>query len=115
MKDTFSRFEQIDKETLLSHVERIGDAYLDNPRDGNHNDSPTMQDFLDLHSDHEETMTFTGYIVSLPRPDYRVTVDQINFNGLDKDQIVELMETYCRSASDWDVDTQEGTLWFWWD
>ena len=115
VEDSFSRFNQITKEELLALVKEVGNANHDNPFEDAQNSSPTMQEFIDLHCDYEDKMTFSGYVVRLPRSDYRVTVEAINFSGLTKDEIISLMENYAGSADDFGVDSEQGNLWFWWD
>jgi hypothetical protein len=115
MNDTYKRFGGWSKTQVLEKVKEIGNGFLDDPLEDNQNSSPTMREFLHEEEEFGDRVRFDGYLILKPRTDYRVTVDGIQFSGLGKDEMINLMEKYLQSSDDYGIDSERGTAWFWWD
>jgi len=83
--------------------------------DSTQNDSPTVREMLSLANKYP-TITYSGYIIKKPRPDWRVSLDSFEFTELTAEQTLELMTEY-RHADELSYDKVGDTYTFraWWD
>lgn len=78
--------------------------------DETQNDSPSILEFVEYLKANKDA-TVHGYIVSMDRPDYRVSIEGLHQPSGDKKSIVNFVE-FNRGADELDI---SGVLRSWWD
>lgn len=104
--DGLRYFEGLDASTLgLLISEQFAD------QEETQNDSPSISDFLGFMMDNPSA-TAHGYIVDLPRDDYRVSIEGLNWpSGANNINAVRAFATFCNGADELDLETMRS----WWD
>lgn len=111
MKD-YQRFDKKTRQEVIELIEKHGQK---EDYESAQNDSPTVQELLDL-ADKYKTITYGGYIIFPPRDDYRVSIDGFSVTDLTADETLSLMQEY-KHADDVDYikDNDKYTFTAWWD
>lgn len=98
-------FSDLNAETLR----RLVTEKFANPED-RQNNSPELGEFLEFGESHEGCL-FHGYVVSIDRGDYRVTIDSVSIPAQYSDDIDRL--EWKKTADD--VSERSGYIELWWD
>ena len=123
--DTYQRFPEggLDKKSIINIIEYIVEKYGwcndENPYEGCHNFSPTIEELLSLADEYgEDRIRFVGFTISPPRDDYGVDIDGFDGKNLTIEEVLRLVMDY-HGASEMEViGPNENGLYevsFWWD
>ncbi len=100
------RFEGISAD-LIKELMEMGYADPDEAQ----NSSPSIQELVD-YANRYDGYLFDGYVVSLDRSDYRVSIETIKkYEDVDKDEMMDFVKEF-RSADEFNID---GELYAWGD
>ena len=90
MENTYQPFEMATYEQVKKYLEEFG--CKDNLSE-QQNDSPTVQEFLDLYTEFP-FITYIGYIIKKPREDYRVSIEGFEIKNLTADEALDLYDRF---------------------
>jgi len=104
--DNFHNFKNVTIEQLT----KLKDENFLNLED-RHNSAPSIEEFIDLLSIYDGSVTFMGYAVNSTRDDYRVSIDGFKIN-VDFGMLKYILVNFsCYSSID--INGNDVTLW--WD
>jgi hypothetical protein len=75
------------------------------------NDSPEAQEFLSFLKGHKENFTAHGYVVSVDREDYRLSIEGVRGEAPSKQDIIDFISLF-KSADELDVANDYVYAWY---
>ncbi len=110
--DTHESFEGLTKDEVLELIKKYGCP--DNMEE-TQNDSPSVQEFLDIEKKYKD-IKYIGYIIKKPRTDFRVSIEGFTLVTQSADEAIQVLLEY-KYADEADCEKRWNNyeLRFWWD
>ena len=113
MEKEYQHYENKTKDEVLKLIKEFGSK--DNMLE-NQNDSPSVEEFLQLADDYP-AIVYHGYIIKKPRTDFRVAIEGFIISSLTAEQALDIMHEYAY-ADECDYQKEKNgtfTIRTWWD
>jgi len=90
-QDTYVGFGGLTHDEVLYFIEQMNGEVTEEALYRTQGRSPTIREMLDYNGQYN--MRYSGYAIFPPRKDYRISIDEITFKGVDKTEVERLLET----------------------